>query len=54
MLNISDERRQMLVKEMGLESLPKIIQDEHIETFENIVEDRFQDLEKLFDVKIFR
>ena len=38
MLNISDERRQMLVKEMGLESLPKIIQDEHIEKFEGLVQ----------------
>jgi hypothetical protein len=28
--------------------------DEHIETFDNTVEDRFQDLEKLFDVKIFK
>ena len=28
--------------------------DEHIETYERTVEDRFQDLEKLFDVKIFR
>lgn len=27
--------------------------DEHITTVENTVEDRFQDLEKLFDVKIF-
>ena len=38
MLNISDERRQMLVKEMGLEILPKIIQDEHIEKFEGLVQ----------------
>lgn len=28
--------------------------DEHIETFEQEIEDRFQDLEKLLDVKIFR
>lgn len=28
--------------------------DEHIETFDNEIEDRYQDLEKLFDVKIFR
>jgi hypothetical protein len=28
--------------------------DEHIETYEKVVEDRFQDLEKLFDVKIFK
>lgn len=28
--------------------------NEHIETYENTIEDRFQDLEKTFDVKIFR
>ena len=28
--------------------------DEHIETFDNEIEDRYQDLEKLLDVKIFR
>ena len=38
MLNISDERRQRLIKEMGLEILPKIIQDEHIEKFEGLIQ----------------
>lgn len=43
------EKYQMDEKELEIYSV-----DEHVETFENEVEDRYQDLEKLFDVKIFR